>query len=269
MFSVLKSRIIQGCRTGKFPSAPPTLPPGFQGRPRIGADAAANGFEAASALCPAKAAIWRDGKPAIDLGRCIFCGKCAEACPSIEFTNEYRLGAFSRDELIITAGAETAPSPTLPPAAAPEVSDAVKAFRSLCSRSLKIRQVSAGGCGACELDFNVLNTPVWDISRFGIQVVASPRHADAVLLTGPVTKNMLLALEKTFNAMSEPRFLIAAGACAISGGLYAESPETLSGALGASLPAPILHIPGCPPHPATTLEALLRLMGRMPKHAAQ
>ena len=254
MPSILKSRFIQGHRTGKFPSAPPNLPPQFQGRPQISADVDTASFVAASALCPAKAIIWRNEQPAIDLGRCIFCGKCAQACPQIKFTNEYRLGAFSRNDLIVTANTPTAITEP----------DALKNFRSLCSRSLKIRQVSAGGCGACELDFNVLNTPAWDISRFGIQVMASPRHADAVLLTGPVTKNMALALEKTFNAMSEPCFLIAAGACAISGGLYADSPETLGGALGANLPEPILYIPGCPPHPATTLEALLRLMGRMP-----
>ena len=87
-------------------------------------------------------------------------------------------------------------------------------FKKFCGRSLKIRQVSAGGCAACELDFNVLNTLAWDMGRFGIQVVASPRHADCLLITGPVTRNMLLALQKTYEAVPKPSFIILCGACA-------------------------------------------------------
>ena len=128
-------------------------------------------------------------------------------------------------------------------------------------RSLQIRVVSAGDCNACGADVNVLGTVGFDLSRFGIQVVASPRHADALIVTGPVPKNMRLALEKTYRAMPAPRIVIAVGACAISGGIYAGNPEVLNGA--ASVVPVDLFIPGCPPHPLTILEGLLRLTGRL------
>jgi Ni,Fe-hydrogenase III small subunit len=128
-------------------------------------------------------------------------------------------------------------------------------------RSLKLRQVSAGGCNGCEADVNVLNTVVFDLGRFGIQFVASPRHADGLLVTGPVTRNMRLALEKTYQAVPDPKIVIAVGACAISGGPFRDSRDVLNGA-DSVLPVD-LYVPGCPPHPVTILDGLLRIVGKV------
>ena len=136
------------------------------------------------------------------------------------------------------------------------------ALRRLFGRSLRLRQVCAGGCGACEADSNVLGTPTYDMGRFGIQFVASPRHADGLYVTGPVTENMRLALRKTYDAMANPKVVIAVGACAIGGGPYRDHPEVHNGAASV-IPVDLL-IPGCPPHPYTILDGLLRFLGRIP-----
>jgi Ni,Fe-hydrogenase III small subunit len=134
-------------------------------------------------------------------------------------------------------------------------------LRRLFGRSLRLRQVSAGGCNACEADTNVLGTIGWDLGRFGIQFVASPRHADGLLITGNVTKNMELALKKAYEAIPTPKIVIAVGACAIAGGPFVGFPEIHNGATAI---VPIdLFIPGCPPHPLTILDGLLRFLNRL------
>ena len=249
MFKALMSRIYQGYRTGAFPPAPPTLPERFAGRPEIAADRC-DGCGKCVAACPLHA-VSMDGKaPVVDTGRCIFCGDCARSCASgaLRMGREYRLAAMTRNGLLADGGIYEPERPT------------DRQFLKFCGKSLKIRQISAGGCAACELDFNVLGTLAWDMGRFGIQVVASPRHADCILVTGPVSRNMLLALKKGYDAAPRPVWVIASGTCAISGGIYSDSPECLGGV--EEILKPDLYVPGCPPHPATLLEGLLRLMNR-------
>jgi Ni,Fe-hydrogenase III small subunit len=137
--------------------------------------------------------------------------------------------------------------------------------RSLLGRALRLRQVSAGGCNACEADTNVLGTIGWDLGRFGVQFVASPRHADGLLITGAISRNMELALRKTYEAVPAPKIVIAVGACAIAGGPFVGHPQILNGTESV-LPVD-LYIPGCPPHPLTILDGLLRLLDRLDETA--
>lgn len=125
-------------------------------------------------------------------------------------------------------------------------------------RSLHIREVDTGSCGACESEIISANNPIYDLGRFGVSFVASPRHADALLVTGPVSKNMLTALEKTYQAMPGPKFVITLGDCALGGGLFKDSYYT-AGAVKDIVPV-TLHIPGCPPSPLTIVKSLLAFL---------
>jgi len=133
-----------------------------------------------------------------------------------------------------------------------------KIARRKLGRSLSIRQVDAGSCNGCELEIHALNNAFYDIERFGIRFVASPRHADVLLVTGPVTKNMREALERTYAVTPSPKWVVAVGDCAIDGGMFAESYAVI-GAVSKVIPVD-LHIRGCPPRPVQLLEGLLRLM---------
>src|SRR6266545_493085 len=240
MIKALRARIRQRHRTVAFPAGPaPALPERFRGHPVIKPELCADGCQECADACPT-GAITLQPRLTVDLGRCLFCAECAAACPSgaLAYSRDFRLAARRREDLLVSEE-ETVRLASVLDAKA----------RRLFGRSLKLRQVSAGGCNACESEVNVLSTVVWDLGRFGIQFVASPRHADGLLITGPVTENMRLALKKTYDAVPSPKIVIAVGACAISGGPYIGHEEAQNGA-GAAVPVD-LFIPGCPPHPLT------------------
>jgi len=253
MFNVIASRVQQRHRTIKYPhGSPPELPDRFRGRPTIDSSKCLKGCSVCSESCPTGAITFTD-IVRIDLGKCLFCADCLSACPerAITYTKDYQLAARHRTDLVIEPNGQETPSRA-------RLDDRLA---GLFGRSLKLRQVSAGGCNACEADTNVLGTVGWDLGRFGIQFVASPRHADGLLITGPVSQNMRLGLEKTFRAVPEPKIVIAVGACAISGGPYIGHQEVNNGA--DNILHVDLYVPGCPPHPLTILDGLLRLLGRI------
>jgi len=253
MIRTLLARLQQGHRTIRYPgSPPPPLPARFRGRPILDQTKCPDGCRVCVDACPTGAIDLAAG-PRIDLGKCLFCTDCQDACPAgaIRHSGDHRLSTSRREDLVVAAEDEG-----LRLAGALD-----ERLRRLFGRSLQLRQVSAGGCNACEADINVLGTVGWDLSRFGIRVVASPRHADGILVTGCVSENMTLALEKTYAAVPPPKIVIAVGACAISGGPFLANPQQHGGVAG-RLPVD-LFVAGCPPHPLTILDGLLRLLGRL------
>jgi formate hydrogenlyase subunit 6/NADH:ubiquinone oxidoreductase subunit I len=182
----------------KYPDGPPPeLPERFVGMPALDASQCGPGCQACVDVCPTDAVTRREepASLAIDLGRCLFCRECEKQCPgrAIRFTRGYQLAATRREDLVASGDGRH-----------PVAVACSEEIRRLFGRSLALRQVSAGGCNACEADTNVLGTVGWDLGRFGIQFVASPRHADGLLITGPVTENMRLAVEKTYAAVHRP-----------------------------------------------------------------
>ncbi len=179
MIGILKTRIQQGYRTMAYPAGPlPELPARFVGRPVIDPGASAEDGRACAGVCPTGAMQFQEPpeRLTLDMGRCLFCGACRDVCGSraVRFSRDHRLAAARREDLMVDG------TDRVPAAAAGD------ALRRLFGRSLKLRQVSAGGCNACEADINVLGTLAWDLGRFGIQFVASPRHADGLVVTGPL-----------------------------------------------------------------------------------
>jgi Ni,Fe-hydrogenase III small subunit len=252
MLRLLRERLRRGLHTLPFPATAVELPERFRGRPALDRARCAGGCRECAERAPsALIRIGPDGAPALDLGACLFSPEEAAVCPygAITYTTDHRLASRSREALVTRTGEV-------------ELAGALdRAARRLFGRSLRLRSVVAGSCGGCEAELTALANVVFDMARFGIQFVASPRHADGVLITGTVNPAMRTALEKTCEAVPDPRLVIAVGACAIAGGPFRGSPEAGDG-IPAGFPVD-LYVPGCPPHPLTVLDGLLRLLGQI------
>jgi Ni,Fe-hydrogenase III small subunit/ferredoxin len=226
------------------------LSPLFRGRPTISTTYSEEDVARLTTLCPTSAIT--GGPLAIDLGKCVFCRACEQHYPQIvQFTNDYRLAANKREDLVVKAGDE---------AGIRLNAENIRAeVRSVLKRSLKLRQVSAGGDASCEMELNAAGNVNFDMGRFGIEFVASPRHADGIVITGPIAKNMARALELCYEAVPEPKIVVLVGSDAISGGLFQGSPALDRSFIDSHHVD--LYIPGNPAHPLTFINGLMDLLG--------
>jgi Ni,Fe-hydrogenase III small subunit/ferredoxin len=225
------------------------LPPLFRGMPELHPENCPDGCRECEKVCPTNAIQLHPMR--IDLGLCVFCPLCEQHCPKkgIHFTNEHHIACSSPDQLLIT-GTQNRITPEI----------ASKKIRSYFGKSLKLRQISAGGCNGCELELNALSNVNFDLGRFGVEFVASPRHADGIVITGPLTKAMAQAVELCFDAVPAPKIIILVGACAISGGIFKNSPALDRTFLQSRTID--LYVPGCPPHPLTFITGMLDWLDR-------
>ena len=289
MFKILQKTFRVGIATADYPRIAPHLVEQFRGCPEFDFDRWSDARPAAEA-CPtgAIACCDRDGVRlvTVDYGRCIFCGECEAASAAsavqasavqaseaqmspVRMSQNFELAAADRRDLVLTAEYTLHPdgrhaelkSATSGPSAEEPGKRIEAAIHNLLGRSLSIRQVDAGSCNGCEQEIVALNNPVHDIERFGIHFVASPRHADMLLVTGPVTRNMELALHKTWAATPDPKVVVAVGACGISGGIFGTNYASLGG-VDAVIPVDV-YVPGCPPRPEALLYGILLALGQV------
>jgi Ni,Fe-hydrogenase III small subunit/Pyruvate/2-oxoacid:ferredoxin oxidoreductase delta subunit len=279
MFETLRQSLRIGVITTSYPETPPEASSRARGKPEIDW-ASWKDARPAAAVCPTSAISYHDGDgrrtARLDLAKCTFCGLCADVDPAICMTSVTECATRRRGNLVTTASYALEADGThgrllLPPSSLDRESlEAIgrqiggRAER-IFGRSLHIREVDAGSCNGCEIEINGLNSPVYDIERFGIHFVASPRHADMLLVTGPVTRNMELALRKTYDATPEPRLVVAVGACGCSGGIFGRNYATCGG-VDSVVPVDV-YIPGCPPNPYALLHGILLAMGRLPERS--
>lgn len=290
MLGILGKSLSTGIVTTSYPAVPADVSSHARGRPEIDW---ANWKDArpAAAICPTGAISYQDADGQrivqLDLARCVFCGLCAEVDRAIRMTRVCECAARRRDALVFTAryrlnddgthhrhlvGPTTpgeSPLGNSPPAPAASLDSLGRQIKlradQIFGRSLHIREVDAGSCNGCEVEIVGLNSPVYDVERLGIHFVASPRHADLLLVTGPVTRNMELALKKTYDATPDPRLVVAVGACGCSGGIFGVNYAT-RGAVDAVIPVDV-YIPGCPPNPHALLHGILLAMGRLQRES--
>ena len=270
MFKILQKTLRAGTVTRPYPRTAAKLAPAFRGLPEFDLMNWRDARPAADS-CPSGAIGVTDGEGlrtvTVDYGRCILCGECAAVTPegAVRIGRGFEGAATDREALVISAeytldaeGRQT----HLIRASTQEVGHHLaNEVHRVLGRSLAIREVDAGSCNGCEMEIVALNNPVHDIERFGIHFVASPRHADMLLVTGPVTRNMELALRKTYDATPDPKLVVAVGACGISGGIFGTNYATRGG-VDQVIPVDV-YIPGCPPRPEALLYGILLAVGRL------
>jgi Ni,Fe-hydrogenase III small subunit/formate hydrogenlyase subunit 6/NADH:ubiquinone oxidoreductase subunit I len=276
--NLFRKSLATGLVTAGYPATPEPAPPAFRGRPALALDRC-TGEARCAEVCPASC-ISVTADPAsggrvwtLDLAPCVFCGLCAEVCPTgaITMTGEFELATRTRRDLITRVvfpgrpGRATA-EPDPPPATSTETVEMLGAqlsgrIQRHFRRSLHLRHVDVGSDNAADWELNALLNPIYDLQRFGIDVVASPRHADVLVVTGAVSHNSTLALRRTIEAAPEPRLVVALGADACGGGLLRGGYAT-AGGVDQVVPVD-LYIPGCPPRPQAILYGLLLVMDRL------
>ncbi len=259
--------ILRSLRTGvvttRYPAQPAQPPARFRGAPQVRPGSLIDALPPPS-VCPSGAITGGPGESryAIDLARCLFCGRCAQDSTEagIEIGREVELASRSRERLVIEVERDADGRAAEVPAP-PSREQVAERIRSTLGRSLHLRHLDSGSCNACDWELTALLNPVYDVRRLGIDFVASPRHADGVIVTGPVTRNLEAAVRRTYEAIPEPRVVIAVGACAASGGIAPRSYAS-AGGVGEVLPVNVF-IPGCPPRPEAIIFGILLAVGRL------
>ncbi len=262
MFKSAKKIIKYGRLTQEFPNKPVNID-GIIGSPEVD-PLRCIGCGVCAAHCPSKAIILDrvTKKAGINLDQCIFCVLCEDICPEKAIRMTDRIELAEKDKKKLHAETYTVSEEDALSLSEEAIAEELKAgIRKMFGRSLKIREVDSGSCNACDYEINGLNNPFNDIERFGISFVASPRHADMLLVTGTATRNMQLALQKTYAATPDPKLVVAVGACACSGGIFRDSYATSNG-IDSIVPVDV-YVPGCPPRPQAILYGILKALDRV------
>lgn len=269
MLRILMNALRTGVVTTRYPAEPSVPPDRFRGAPVL----RSGSHLPPPTVCPAGALSehFDAGRRhvALDLARCVFCGRCAEDpwAGAITMGRDFELAAHTRSDLRIEVVADdlTVPAAELTAGPTPdlnaEAARAASEIHQVLGRSLHLRHLDAGSCNACDWELAALLNPVYDVRRLGIDFVASPRHADGVVVTGPVTRNLETAVRRTIEAIPDPRVVIAVGACAASGGIVGVGYAS-AGGVDQVLPVDV-YIPGCPPRPEAILFGILVALGRL------
>jgi Ni,Fe-hydrogenase III small subunit/formate hydrogenlyase subunit 6/NADH:ubiquinone oxidoreductase subunit I len=262
MLTAILTSLRTGVVTIRYPKDPARPPERFRGAPTV-RDGSPVAELPPSSVCPSGAITYDSGSSrySIDRGRCLFCGRCADqaAGGAIELGRQVELAARQRERLVAQVEADAHGRAVALPL--PAEAEVAKQIHRTLGRSLALRHLDAGSCNACDWELTALLNPVYDVRRLGIDFVASPRHADGVIVTGSLTRNLETAVRRTFEAVPDPRIVIAVGACAISGGIVGRGYAS-AGGVAETLPVDVF-IPGCPPRPEAIIFGILLALGRM------